>query len=754
MRRPVACLALVAVLVMSTVGPAAADETPPPTGSTAAPSAEPIATPTPDPSEPAATPTPDPSAVPDATPTPADPTADPTPDPTADPTTEPTPEPEPSTVATPDAAAGDDARPVDLPDGAPDPTGRYLVMLRAGADTSAVLDRHGKREGTKAHRSFSRAIRGFSATLDKAQRQALLADPTVAAVVPDEVIALASQTVPNGIRRVGGMTSTAAAINGLDARVDADVAVIDTGISTHPDLNIAGGYNCASSDRTLWRDKNGHGTHVAGTVAAIDNDTGVVGVAPGARLWAVRILNDEGYGLLSWYVCGLDWVLAQRDPADSARPLFESVNMSVAKKGADDGACGTANKDVLHAAICRVVRGGITVVAAAANEKDSATHYVPAAYNEVITVSALADTDGKPGGLGGNRCYSWGGYDKDDTFADFSNYGHDVDLIAPGKCIWSTYKGNTYAYLSGTSMAAPTVAGAVALYKASRPYATPAEVKASLQYLGNLNWFVNTDPDTRHEKLLDVSKIAKLGSFGFASHAPAPGTGESGGTVGVPVTITRTSSFFERVSLSVIDKPAGWSASFSPTSLMGWTAKTATLNVTVPKSTPKGTYAIRVAGSNWGRTDDAVIPVVIGNDVPIAKAPSVAPLTGQTVGVSDAVPVSLTMQVTWPAATDVSSPIVEYELQRSVNGGSTWGGSITTTASARSAKVPSLSLSGAHRFRLRAKDAAGNWSAWKESVDDQTFRVYSDRNAAIDYDGTWKRATVSSATNRVRTSST
>ena len=104
----------------------------------------------------------------------------------------------------------------------------------------------------------------------------------------------------------------------------------------------------------------------------------------------------------------------------------------------DDHNCGITNNDPLHQAICRVVAGGITVVAAAANDSHNAGLNIPASYNEVITVSALADTDGKPGGLGGNRCYSWGGYDKDDTFADFSNYGGDVDLIAPGKCILST----------------------------------------------------------------------------------------------------------------------------------------------------------------------------------------------------------------------------------------------------------------------------------------------------------------------------
>ena len=236
-------------------------------------------------------------------------------------------------------------------------------------------------------------------------------------------------------------------------------------------------------------------------------------------MWGVKILNDNGYGLISWYVCGLDWILAQRDPNDSSRPLFEAVNMSVTKAGSDDHNCGLTNHDPLHQAICRVVAGGITVVAAAANDSHNATHNIPASYNEVITVSALADTDGQPGGLGGNRCFSWGGYDKDDTFADFSNYGVDVDLIAPGKCILSTIPGPGYAYMSGTSMAAPTVTGAVALYKSSRPNATPAEVREALRYLGNLNWKTSTDPDSTHEPLLDVSRIGPLGTF-----ALTPGT--------------------------------------------------------------------------------------------------------------------------------------------------------------------------------------------------------------------------------------
>ena len=400
---------------------------------------------------------------------------------------------------------------------APGADERVIVLLSPGADTAAEASA-ARSDGIEVGRTYKSAVQAYTAIVSPAEELHLAADPQVAAIVPDERISgsdvLAGQEVPTGVSRVFGRQSATVSTTGLDVRVDADVAIFDTGIDpTHTDLVVAGGYNCTSSNRTSWMDQNGHGTHVAGTVGARDNDDGVVGVAPGVRLWAVRILDAKGEGYLSWWICGLDWIAAQNDPVDPTRPLIEAVNMSVTRWGLDDGKCGTVNKDLLHRAICRVVARGITVVAAAANDSGSAAKRVPAAYNEVITVSALADTDGLAGGAGGKLCWSWGSYDVDDTFADFSNYGSDVDIIAPGKCIVSTKRGQTYGYSSGTSMAAPHVTGAAALYKATRPNAPPSEVRWALQYLGNRDWKTTTDPDGRPDVLLDVSRIVPLGDF-------------------------------------------------------------------------------------------------------------------------------------------------------------------------------------------------------------------------------------------------
>ena len=705
---------LVALPVVVPVSAAQPSASPP-----SEPTAGPVTTP-----EPTATPTPsvapaaDPSTSADATPTATDPT------PTPDPSTEPSDTPAPSaTLAAPAA------------EGAPDATGRFIVMLKNGTDTAAVVAKVHKRDGVTADRSFTRTFRGFSAKLDKKQKRELLDDPNVVAVVPDGVVHL-TQTIPTGISRVGGRVNTVAAIDGSDRRVDADVAIVDTGITAVPDLNVAGGYNCSTTDRTAWRDKNNHGTHVAGTVAALDNSFGVVGVAPGARVWAVKILTDDGYGLISWYVCGLDWILAQRDPNDPSRPLFEAVNMSVTKDGSDDHNCGLTSNDILHQAICRVVAGGITVVAAAANDSHNASRNIPASYNEVITVSALADTDGKPGGLGGNRCFSWGGYDKDDTFADFSNYGADVDIMAPGKCILSTIPGPGYAYMSGTSMAAPTVTGAVALYKSSRPNATPAEVREALRYLGNLNWKTSTDPDSTHEPLLDVSRIGSLGTFALSPGSATVATVEAGTTGTVPITIARSSTFFERVNLAVTSLPSGWTGDAVPSSVMGWTATAAGISLTVPKGTPVGTYQITVRGTNQGRTVSTNVPVSVVVDLPTAKAPSLTFIPGTRMGAD------MPVRISWPAATDPSSAIAGYEFAFSQSGGA-WSAAISRGPAELDTTL-NLRFATTYRFRVRAVDAGGNWSPWVLGGNPWLTPV-DDRKASIARSGSWTGITRTSA---------
>ncbi len=573
------------------------------------------------------------------------------------------------------------------------------------------------------------------------------------AVVPDEVVRIAAQVNPTGISRVGARTSSVAAIDNVDQRVDADIAIVDTGVALHPDLNVAGGYNCSSSDPNAWRDQHGHGTHVAGTAAAIDNDAGVVGVAPGARIWAVRILNASGSGLLSWYVCGLDWILAQRDPSDSSRPLIEAVNMSVAKTGSDDLNCGISNHDVLHQAICRLYRGGITVVAAAANEHSSASNYVPAAYNESITVSALADTDGRAGGLGGHRCYSFGGYDVDDTFADFSNYGSDVDIIAPGKCIWSTTLGPSYGYMTGTSMATPHVTGAVALYKASRPLATPAEVRESLRYLGNFGWRTSTDPDSIHEPLLDVSRIASLGTFSMGTNGSTVQMSSHGGSVAVPFTVTRSASFFERVRLSYDQVPTGWSVSSPVTSLYGFTSTAGTAVVTAPSTTRPGTYHFRIVGSNWGRVKTTTVTVEVSSDLPTAKAPTITVATSISLGLLSSGSNTVTLRASWPAATDPSDAIVGYQVEHSQNGGA-YGGTVATTARTRTAAFRSLSFSTTHRFRIRAQDSDGDWSPWVETAATVWPTAVGDRSSGVTYHGAWRQIVSTPATGGSITSST
>jgi subtilisin len=369
----------------------------------------------------------------------------------------------------------------------------YVVVLKGSAGSAEVVaKRHAGRFGASVSHVYRNALSGYSATLSPSRVAALRADPGVAAVVPDRTLRIQAQTTPTGINRIDGKLSTTVSGNGAGT-VLVDVAIIDTGIGPNPDLNVVGGTNCVTPGGS-FADNNGHGTHVAGTVAARDNANGVVGVAPGARLYAVKVLNAQGSGSISQIICGIDWVTARAS-------TIEVANMSLGGQSPFGSFSGCSSSfDPLHPAICRSVQAGVTYAVAAGNSAANANNFVPATYNEVITTSALADFNGLPGGGAASTCRA----DQDDTFAAFSNFGADIDLIAPGVCILSSAPGGGLATFSGTSMASPHVAGAAALYKSTHASATPAQVKAALQAAGNLNWNNADDRDSTKERLLNV----------------------------------------------------------------------------------------------------------------------------------------------------------------------------------------------------------------------------------------------------------
>lgn len=372
--------------------------------------------------------------------------------------------------------------------------GQYIVVLKDGVsgEDSIANDVIGK-YGVLTSSVFSHAIKGFVVKLPavlpkdvlEERLKALKDDPRVEFVSEDRYVSIEAESLPTGVNRVN-------AENKSNKGAGVHVAVIDTGIDTgHTDLhdNIAGGKNCSTG--SSYRDQNGHGTHVAGTIAAIDNDRGVVGVAPSAKLWSVRVLDRNGSGTWSSVICGVDFVTSK---APKNGGPITVANMSLGGGGTSDNNCGNSNNDALHKAICKARDAGVTFVVAAGNSGTNASQSVPAAYDDaVITVSALADSDGKAGGVGGATSYG-----ADDIFASFSNYGSPVDIAAPGVDIYSTWLSGRYKTISGTSMATPHVAGAAALYIATHPGALWAEVKNALVGAGESLGSGHTDPSGRH----------------------------------------------------------------------------------------------------------------------------------------------------------------------------------------------------------------------------------------------------------------
>ena len=192
---------------------------------------------------------------------------------------------------------------------------------------------------------------------------------------------------------------------------------------SHPDLNVYKQVTFVSGTST-GNDDNGHGTSVAGIAAAKDNSAGVVGIAPGARLWAIKVLANNGIGMSSDIIKGIDYATEHANEIDVVNLSFGGEGTNVA----------------LHDAIINSVAAGVTYVAAAGNEGKDASSFVPASFPEVIAVSAIVDNDGKCGGLSSISTSSG----KDDTFASFSNYGSVIDMAAPGVQIKTTARGSSY----------------------------------------------------------------------------------------------------------------------------------------------------------------------------------------------------------------------------------------------------------------------------------------------------------------------
>ncbi|WP_017733126.1 S8 family serine peptidase [Nafulsella turpanensis] len=288
-------------------------------------------------------------------------------------------------------------------------------------------------------RVYSSTVLGFSAKIDAATAARLEKDPNVDYVEQDRLIVLAkpvrggdggsvAEEVPFGITRVnGGVTYTGSNV----------AWVIDTGIDLdHEDLNVdaSRGFNAFTTGRDAGSpdDGNGHGTHVAGTIAAIDNEVGVVGVAAGATVVPVKVLDSRGSGSYSGVIAGVDWVGANGKAGDVA-------NMSL----------GGPVSQALDDAVVAASSNGVVFSLAAGNDSDDSNNHSPARANgaNIVTISAM---------------------DINDEFAYFSNWANPpVDYCAPGVDIKSTWKDGGYNTISGTSMAAPHAAGVLLLGNAS-----------------------------------------------------------------------------------------------------------------------------------------------------------------------------------------------------------------------------------------------------------------------------------------------
>lgn len=281
--------------------------------------------------------------------------------------------------------------------------------------------------------------------------------------------------MPAGVRRIGAapgvLPYTGSGVG---------VAIVDSGLDfNHPDLRVEP--ECFDAFGANCRDANGHGTHVGGIVAARNNSIGVVGVAPKAALYSVRVLNSFGSGSDSTVMAGLDWIA---EHGAGLTPPIRVANLSLGRPGS------AGDNPILHRMVQTVVARGVTVVVAAGNDpRAESSQMVPAAYPEAMAVASTTAN------AGSNACPSFSGFIRRDTASNFTTDGPGVEVSAPGETreditsgcfiqnvgIQSLRLGGGITRLSGTSMAAPHVAGVAALLYQTGQYAEPSAIRAVIE---------------------------------------------------------------------------------------------------------------------------------------------------------------------------------------------------------------------------------------------------------------------------------
>jgi subtilisin family serine protease len=351
-----------------------------------------------------------------------------------------------------------------LPSAAPD-LSDARISNRAGfgnlrPDVLGHIQLLEKSHGFKAKQGFSRVLKGFSADLTPDQIALLRGNPMVRMVEPDVTMHAAAQTLPWGISSTGATTSPAAlAGDGIDNGVNLSQVrafVADSGVALHPDLNV--GPQVSYVGDGIAGDCNGHGTHVAGSIGARDNADGVVGMAPGIQILPIKVLDCTSTGSASNLIKAFDYAATTAAANPGIRYVF---NASIGFPP------GTAIP-TLDTAIQNAVAAGVFVSVAMGND---------GAANCANTMVNLSQ------GQGATGVVAVGAVDPANQEAYFSNYGPCVGVWAPGVSVYSTSSAGGITSMSGTSMAAPHVAGAAALIRATEPTLTPVEVDARIKAL-------------------------------------------------------------------------------------------------------------------------------------------------------------------------------------------------------------------------------------------------------------------------------